>query len=329
LSSIGERDLGFATCMSVADSQYFVGILGRVTSGGFEAGMMGVVVGTQVVVTTAGPVEVRFLPGEKPPVLLFPGGHTTAATPIGEDIYTEIGHSVLCFSRPGYGRTEVGPLTAAEFVPLVVQTSRHLGIDRAAAAVGVSFGGLQAIHTAVAAPDLVPRLILHSCAPSALTFPDTRLERGAVPLVFGPRTQRVTWAAIRRMVASDAGLRIMMKSLTRLPDDRWWPQMSDADRRSARATFDAMDSGSGFVNDIRHASPRLNPYRAHIQTQVTAPTLVTASPHDGGVSFRHAHNFIETIRQAQLVETTAPTHFYWIGQGRAGITDAVSDFLLG
>lgn len=87
--------------------------------------MMGVVVGTQIVMTTAGPVEVRILPGEKLPVLLFPGGHTTAATPIGEDIYTDLGRTVLCFSRPGYGRTEVGPLTAAEFAPLV---SRPAGI---------------------------------------------------------------------------------------------------------------------------------------------------------------------------------------------------------
>lgn len=290
---------------------------------------MGVVVGTQVVMTTAGPVEVRFLPGEKPPVLLFPGVTPRPQRPLGRTSTPRSGTVCCVFPGQVTGRTDVGPLTAAEFVPLVVQSSRHLGIDRAAAAVGVSFGGRQAIHTALAAPDLVARLILHSCAPSALTFPDTRLERGAVPLAFGPRTQRVTWAAIRRMVASDAGLRIMMKSLTRLPDDRWWPQMSHADRRSARATFDAMDSGSGFVNDIRQASSRLDPFRAHIQTQVTAPTLVTASPHDGGVSFRHARNFIETIRQAQFFETTAPTHFYWIGQGRTGITNAVGGFLVG
>ncbi len=178
------------------------------------------VVSKQIVVTSAGPVEVRYMTAEKPPVLLFPGGHTTAVTPIGEHIYSQLGHGVLCFSRPGYGRTDVGPLTAAEFTTLIVETCQRLGIERSAAAVGISFGGLQAIHTAIAAPELAPKLILHSCAPSALPYPDTWLQRVAGPLAFGPATQKTTWAAIRRMVARDAGLKIMMKSLTRLPEDQ-------------------------------------------------------------------------------------------------------------
>jgi pimeloyl-ACP methyl ester carboxylesterase len=288
---------------------------------------MDVVVSSQIVVTGGGPVEVRYLPAEKPPVLLFPGGHATAVTPLGEHIYTSIGYGALCFSRPGYGRTDVGPLTAAEFVTLVVDTCRRLGIERSGAAVGISFGGLQAIHTATSAPGLAPKLILHSCAPSELPYPDTWPERIGVPLAFGPATQKTTWAAIRRLVASDAGLKIMMKSLTRLPEDQWWPQMSQTDRSAARATFNAMESGYGFINDVRQASRRLSSYRAHIQALVAAPTLVTASRHDGGVSFRHARNFAETIQHAHLHETAAPTHFYWIGEARADITDAVKSFL--
>jgi len=38
--------------------------------------------------------------------LVFPGGHTTASTPIGTDLYTDLGYRVLTFSRPGYGRTK-------------------------------------------------------------------------------------------------------------------------------------------------------------------------------------------------------------------------------
>ncbi len=287
----------------------------------------GRVANTQIVGTSGGPVEVHYVTGEKPPVLLFGGGHTTAVTPIGEQIYTQLGHAVLRFSRPGYGRTEVGPLTAAEFTPLVVEACRWLGIERCAAAVGVSFGGLQAIHTAASAAALAPKLILHSCAPSALPYPDTWFERVAAPLVFGPAIQKTTWAAIRRLVASDAGLKVMMKSLTRLPDDQWWPRMSESDRLSARATFNAMESGYGFRNDVRQASRRLSTYRAHIQTLVAVPTLVTASRHDGGVSFRHAENFVETIPRAHLYETTAATHLYWIGEARADITTAVQTFL--
>ena len=288
---------------------------------------MDMVVNKQIVVTSGGPVEVHYVAAEKPPVLLFPGGHTTAVTPIGEHIYTQLGHGVLRFSRPGYGRTGVGPLTAAEFTTLVVETCQRLGIERSAAAVGVSFGGLQAIHTAISATELAPRLILHSCAPSALPYPDTWLERVAVPLAFGPATQKATWAAIRRIVARDAGLKIMMKSLTRLPDDQWWSRMAQTDRLAARAMFNAMESGYGFLNDVRQASGRLSSYRAHVQTLVAAPTLVTASRHDGGVSFRHARNFVETIPHAHLYETSAPTHLYWIGEAQAEITEAVQAFL--
>lgn len=289
---------------------------------------MGTVVLTRhIVVTSGGAVEVGYTPAEKPPVLLFPGGHTTAVTPIGEDIYTRLGHGVLCFSRPGYGRTDVGPLTAAEFTTLVVETCRLLGVQKAAAAVGISFGGLQAIHTAVSSPELAPKLILHSCAPSALPFPDAWFERVAAPLVFGPAAQKATWAAIRRLVARDAGLKLMMKSLTRLPDDQWWPRMSEADLRAARAMFNAMDSGRGFLNDLRQAHNRLCTYRSHIQTLVTPPTLVTASRNDGGVAFRHAENFVETIPHAHLYETTAPTHLYWIGDTKVDITNAVQAFL--
>ncbi len=103
--------------------------------------------------------------------------------------------------------------------------------------------------------------------------------------------------------------------------------MSQTDRVAARATFIAMDSGYGFINDVRQASGRLSSYRAHIQTLVAAPTLITASRYDGGVSFRHARNFAETIPHAHLYETTAATHLYWIGDAQADITNAVQSFL--
>lgn len=282
---------------------------------------------THVVVTSGGSVEVRYVPAEKPPVLLFPGGHTTAATPIGEHIYTQLGHGVLCFSRPGYGRTEVGPLTAAEFTTLIDETCQALEVAHPAAAVGISLGGLQAIHTAISTPELAPKLILHSCAPSALPYPDTWLERVAGPLAFGSATQKWTWAFIRRAVARDAGLKIMMKSLSRAPEAQWWSKMSETDRESARALFNAMESGYGFINDVRQAGSRLNGYRAHIQTLVAAPTLITASRHDGGVSFRHAENLAKTIPHADLYETDAATHLYWIGDAQTDITQAIRRFL--
>lgn len=76
--------------------------------------------------TCLGPVEVALTPGEGEVVLFFPGGHTTAATPLCTDLYTDLGYRVLIFSRPGYGRTNVGRLTAAEFIPAIARVCERL-----------------------------------------------------------------------------------------------------------------------------------------------------------------------------------------------------------
>jgi hypothetical protein len=55
-----------------------------------------------VLTTRLGPVEVVYLPGDKPPVLFFPGGHSSAASDCGWRLYEDSGHGLLAFSRPGY-----------------------------------------------------------------------------------------------------------------------------------------------------------------------------------------------------------------------------------
>jgi len=278
--------------------------------------------------TSLGPVEVSLTPGVGDPVVLvFPGGHTTAATPLGSDLYTDLGYRVLTFSRPGYGRSRVGSLTAAEFVPAVMEVSQLLGITEAAATVGVSFGGLQAAHVAVSLPQLAPRLVLHSCAPSTLPYPDTALERLAAPLAFGPYSQRLTWKVGRALTARDRGLRLMMASLSTMPTAQWWHTWTPADRAAARATFSSMESGSGFVTDLRQARTDRSPYREAVLRSVPCPTLVTASRCDGGVSFRHAEDFARTIPHARLVQTDAKSHFYWLGADQRGISDALHGFM--
>ncbi len=282
---------------------------------------------TQVVTTSLGPVEYSLagtLDGAA--VLVFPGGHCSAATPLGSDLYTDLGLRVVTFSRPGYGRTKVGPLMAAEFVPAVAEVCDALGISEAAATVGVSFGGLQAMHVAATLGHLAPRLVLHSCAPSTLAYPDTRLEGAAGPLGFSPWTQGLTWRAVRGMTSSDRGLRLMMSTLSTLPVESWWQSWTPADRASARSTFAAMGSGSGFVTDLRQGSSGRSAYRQAVLASVPCPTLVTASRHDGGVSFEHAKEFVRSISRAQLFETNAESHFYWLGPSRPALSQAIHDF---
>lgn len=153
-------------------------------------------------------------------MLFFPGGHCSAASDCGWSLYTSAGHGVLAFSRPGYGNTDVGRLNAAEFVPAVAECCEDLGIGQTAGAVGVSFGGMQALHAAWSLPELVPRLVLHSCAASTRAYPDGRLESLVGPLVLRKRVRQRSAAGPARSCfippagpnpdrLSDAGDRVM------------------------------------------------------------------------------------------------------------------------
>jgi len=282
---------------------------------------------TRIVSTSAGPVEIVQVQGRRPPVLFFPGGHCSASCHCGWELYTESGHGIVSFSRPGYGGTRVGPLSAAEFAPLVREVCEQLEIPMIAAAVGVSFGGLQAVQVA-ADPELrVPRLVLHSCAPSGLPYPDTRMEAIGGPVLFSPLLQGLVWRLVRRLVRSDSGLRRMMARLSKLPVGDWWEQLSAADRDEARALFHSMQSDSGFVNDLRQGHARGAAARREAMSKVRCPTLVTASPHDRGVSFAHAVDLADAIPGAVLVELDSPSHIFWIGPGRERLVSIVSSFL--
>lgn len=285
-------------------------------------------VNTRLVQTSLGVVEVALDgPKDGPAVLFFPGGHTTAASPLGTDLYTDLGYRVLTFSRPGYGRTQVGRLMAAEFLPAVTDVCEDLKITKAAATVGVSFGGLQAVEVAASLPHLSPRMVLHSCAPSTLPYPDTALEAMAGPLAFGPLAERTTWRAVRALTASDKGLSMLMSTLSTEPSASWWETWTPADRASARKTFASMVSGSGFVTDLSQGKAARSRYRETVLRSVTCPTLVTASRHDGGVTFDHAEDFVRTIPNARLLDTNAHSHFYWLGPSRPTLLTAIKGFM--
>ena len=282
---------------------------------------------TQVIKTVWGPVEVMYRPSMRPPVLFFPGGHCTASSDCGANLYASLGHGVVSFSRPGYGRTSVGPLSASDFVLTIAECCKVLGVDKLAAAIGVSFGGLQAIHAAIGLQDLVPRLILHSCAPSTYAYPDSTSQRLGGLVVFSPAIQHLTWAAVTRVVSTEPGLKLMMLSLSTLPLNQWWHLWSAEDKDEARNLFQSMDSGAGFLNDLHQATTALSNYRRYHQTQVRCPTLVTASRHDGGVAFTHAQDFAATIPQAQLFESDASSHLFWLGPSGAQMRSAIDTFL--
>jgi pimeloyl-ACP methyl ester carboxylesterase len=281
----------------------------------------------EIVSTALGEVEIARVDAAGPPVLFFPGGHCSAISDCGWDLYAGLGHAIVSFSRPGYGHTRVGDLTAAEFVPAVEEVCATLGLLEIAAVVGVSFGALQAVPAAISRRIAARRLVLHSGAPSTLAYPDATAQRVAGPLVFGPRVQRATWTTISRVAGTEAGLRALCASLSTLPADRWWPNWNQEDREQARRMFQTMGSGRGFTNDLRQAGADTGRYRRWLLHQVTCPTLITGSRHDGGVAFAHAEDFAATIPGARLVELDSPTHLFWIGPHAETARQAVHTFL--
>jgi pimeloyl-ACP methyl ester carboxylesterase len=281
----------------------------------------------EIVSTALGEVEIAVVDGVRPPVLFFPGGHCSAVINCGWELYTDLGHAIVSFSRPCYGRTSVSNLSGAEFVPAVEEVCAALELVEVTAVVGLSFGALQAVPAALSEQIAARRLVLHSGAPSTLPYPDTRRERLAGPVVFGPAIQRATWAAISRVVRTEAGLRAMAASLSTLPAKRWWSSWNHEDRERARALFQTMASGRGFVNDLRQARVDASADRRGLLQQVACPTLITASRHDGGVAFAHAEDFAATIPEARLVELDSPTHLFWIGPHAEAARRAVQDFL--
>jgi pimeloyl-ACP methyl ester carboxylesterase len=91
--------------------------------------------------------------------------------------------------------------------------------------------------------------------------------------------------------------------------------------------FQTMGSDRGFTNDLRQSGADTTRYRRWLLQQVTCPTLITGSRHDGGVAFTHAEDFAATIPNARLVELDSPTHLFWIGPHAETASQAVQDFL--
>ncbi|GAA1872452.1 hypothetical protein GCM10009715_19050 [Paeniglutamicibacter psychrophenolicus] len=112
-------------------------------------------------------------------------------------------------------------MDAAAFADLVHETCRVLGLTSIAASAGVSYGGMQAVHVASRPGIRAGCLVLHSCAPSALPYPDTRAESLAGPVVFAPDVEAATWWLVRRMVGTESGLRFMLGQLSTLPASQW------------------------------------------------------------------------------------------------------------
>jgi pimeloyl-ACP methyl ester carboxylesterase len=138
----------------------------------------------------SGPISALKFGDGPPRVVFLHGGGQNAHT--WDTVIVGLGEPALAIDLPGHGRSawredgDYGPrLNAVAIEPVM----RELTPD-AELLVGMSLGGLTAVRLAVAAPDLVRRLLLVDVTPSA---PErhtemTDAQKGTVALVQGDRT---------------------------------------------------------------------------------------------------------------------------------------------
>jgi pimeloyl-ACP methyl ester carboxylesterase len=281
---------------------------------------------TEVAELSHGAVEYRLERRGPRTVLMMHGGHMRASLPLGEEVFADAGYTVLAPSRPGYGHTPVTTGTSPEgFAGVIAELCARLGIGSVAAVVGQSAGGLSAVTMAARCPALVEQLILQS-AVGPLPWPDRRTRLGG-RIVFSQRTERLTWALMHALVrrAPAAGMRLLLRDLTVQPVGPTLAAMSEPHRASATALFKRMRSGSGFSADLRNFTDTA----AYRQTaaDVSQDALVIASPNDAAVPFTHAQALADTLPNARLIVSRAPTHFMWFGDDYPVIAAIITGFL--
>lgn len=286
----------------------------------------------RLVATSGGLLEVLIRDGDgqpRGPVLYFHGGHESALTAFASELYAELGYRVVRVSRPGYGHTDVGPLSPAAFASLVDEARAVLGIGAFTVVIGTSFGGPQAIEYAGRYPARTRALILHSAGPSTLPYPDSAAQRLLGPVIFHPSVERHVWRAVNLLLrrAPRFGLHLMMSSLSTQPVATWLPLLDEADRQAMRDVLGGLRSGRGFVIDVSYAGAGYRQTRRTAQQRVTCPALITASRSDRGVAWAHAEDLAATIPRARLEELPAPSHLFWIGPPRAHLLSITRDFL--
>jgi pimeloyl-ACP methyl ester carboxylesterase len=249
------------------------------------------------------------------------GGHMHAGLALGEELFAELGYSVLVPSRPGYGRTPLRTGRApAGFADAAAELCGQLGIGRLAAVVGVSAGGPTAVTLAARHPHLVQRLLLLGAVGFG-PYPDRRTRLGA-HVVFNAVTEPVTWAGVRLLLrlAPAVGLRVLLRGTSTVPVRELLAGLSDQHRATLLRLFAGMRSGRGFLNDLRGA--------ADVTAQVAQPVLVIASRQDGGVPFAHAQALAASLPHTDLVESAASSHFIWFGEDYPAIAETIRQFLI-
>ena len=239
----------------------------------------------------SGPISALKFGDGPPRVVFLHGGGQNAHT--WDTVIVGLGEPALAIDLPGHGRSawrddgDYGPkLNAVAIEPVL----RELAPD-AELLVGMSLGGLTALRLAVAAPDLVRRLLLVDVTPSA---PErhtemTDAQKGTVALVQGDRTFPSFDAMLDVTVAAaphrdrESLRRGVFHNAKRLDDGTWtW-------------RYDSFRTGDGFER-LWDDVPRL-----------TTPTTLVRGANSAFVNDEDAAEFASTapgFREVHMVDNS-------------------------
>jgi pimeloyl-ACP methyl ester carboxylesterase len=271
--------------------------------------------------TTSGPIEYRLTGEGESVILILNGGHCSdCASPFPfETFLTDLGYQLLIPSRPGYGNTPSSTgRTAEEFADMLIEVLDVLHIQ-SVTVLAISAGGRTALQLADRHPDRVKKMVLQG----ALThddWPDKKTKLLSY-FLFNPIVEKGLWCFFRFLIQKYplGTLKIMMKSFTTLPVEQVIKQMSDSQQMEAIKFLQHLQSGSGFLNDIRHRSGDLS--------RIQASTLIIHSKYDGSNPVTHAQYAAKHIPNSELFLSEAESHLIWFSDHHEKIKEKVAFFL--
>ncbi len=239
--------------------------------------------------------------GAGPPLLVHHGGpgldHTVIAphlSPLTENVH------LVCFDHRGTGRSAspqgANPYQIDRFVDDIAALADGLPLEPFAL-LGHSFGGIVALHFALAHPDLLTHLILVSTAASHHYIEDVE---SALPELLEP----AALAELASLQDSEPSAQVMSRSLELLSpiyfhDPARVSQLGLDSVRFGPETQAVWESLEGF--DLR---PRLS--------EIRVPALVIAGAQDRAVTVRRAKELADALPKGRLLVIEKSGHYPFI-----------------
>jgi proline iminopeptidase len=254
--------------------------------------------------------------GEGLPLLVHHGGPGLDHTVIARHLDPMADHlRLICYDHRGTGRSarprgSSNPYHIDHFVADIEGVAKGLGLGRFAL-LGHSFGGIVALHFALAHPDALSHLIL-VCAPASDQFVDE--VESALPDCLDEQAL----SELHSLQDSDPSDYVIRRSLELLAPvyfhdpTRIWELGLDSVRFGPE-TQAVWDSLEGF--DLR---PRLG--------EIRVPSLVIAGAHDRSFGMGEARELAEALPGGRLVVMENSGHYPFVEEPEAFLT-AVLGFL--